>query len=89
MWVCKKCNEKIGDNFDSCWNCTEESDITKELPDEPKFFDGFKKENRYQELVDEIEKLYNLKRGESSLGSGLYDIRIEYLKNQLKKEFGG
>ena len=21
MWTCKKCNEKIEDNFDECWNC--------------------------------------------------------------------
>lgn len=21
-WVCEKCNEKIGGNFDSCWNCS-------------------------------------------------------------------
>jgi len=27
MWICKKCNEEIEDNFDSCWNCTKESDV--------------------------------------------------------------
>ena len=21
MWVCKNCNEKLEDSFDSCWNC--------------------------------------------------------------------
>lgn len=21
MWICKKCSERVEDNFDSCWNC--------------------------------------------------------------------
>lgn len=21
MWICKKCSEKIEDQFDACWNC--------------------------------------------------------------------
>ena len=21
-WICEKCNENIGGNFDTCWNCT-------------------------------------------------------------------
>lgn len=27
MWICKKCNEELEDEFDSCWNC---SDISEE-----------------------------------------------------------
>ena len=31
MWTCKKCNEEIDDNFDSCWNCTNATMIEKEV----------------------------------------------------------
>jgi hypothetical protein len=26
MWICQKCNEKIEDEFDTCWNCLKHKD---------------------------------------------------------------
>jgi hypothetical protein len=55
MWICKKCNEEIEDNFDSCWNCTKESDIVEEYVKPPGLNDllemeNQKKENDFQKL---------------------------------------
>ena len=82
MWVCKKCNEKIDDNFDSCWNCTEEFD-SKELPDVTSLLeDVFKKEDRYLKLVKEIKMLENMINPFDN--RGIIEQRIKFLKDQLK-----
>ena len=36
MWVCKKCNEKLEDNFDSCWKCYEFSEENEKYIKEEK-----------------------------------------------------
>tara|TARA_B110000240_G_scaffold165351_1_gene186092 strand:- start:305 stop:829 length:525 start_codon:yes stop_codon:yes gene_type:complete len=39
IWVCEDCNEKIEDNFDSCWNCSSEDkiEIIEKIDDERVF----------------------------------------------------
>jgi hypothetical protein len=27
MWICKKCGEKVEDEFDSCWKCSTPKDV--------------------------------------------------------------
>ena len=55
MWTCKKCNEEIDDNFDSCWNCTNATMIEKEVEE------AFEKEKKIikEELSKDGEKHWN------------------------------
>ena len=55
MWVCKKCNEDIDDNFDSCWNCTDATMIEKEVEKEV----GKEKEVIKDALSKDGEKHWN------------------------------
>ena len=36
MWICPKCEEKIEDQFDSCWKCAARADQSSSAPLPPK-----------------------------------------------------
>ena len=36
MWICKKCGEQVGDEFDSCWKCsTPKNAVPADAPANP------------------------------------------------------
>ena len=70
MWRCKKCNEEIEDNFDSCWNCTKESDI-EDLYIAPTIDSLFEIENQKREKdFKKLKKIFEDKFSD--------DIKVEF-----------
>ena len=53
MWTCKKCNEKIEDNSDECWNCFQDDNPTENNPIENDNLNGtFPKSNNLEKGSD-------------------------------------
>ena len=56
MKICKKCNEEIEDNFDSCWSCGGVLEIHKESG--PKQNIKIKTDEKKQDLVEKLSTKY-------------------------------
>ncbi|SVB06794.1 uncharacterized protein METZ01_LOCUS159648 [marine metagenome] len=57
MWICKQCEEKIEDSFDTCWNCGYEK-TGKEIISES--FEETKKETSFEKTKKETKKYLTL-----------------------------
>ena len=57
MWICKQCDEKLEDSFDTCWNCGYEK-TGKEIISEP--FEETKKETSFEKTKKETKKYLTL-----------------------------
>ena len=56
MKICKKCNEEIEDNFDSCWSCGGVLEIHKESGTKQNI--KIKTDEKKQDLVEKLSTKY-------------------------------
>jgi len=70
MKICKKCNEEIEDNFDSCWSCGEVLEIHKESGGKQNI--KIKTDEKKQDLVEKLSTKY----GSLSLYKSLLKISL-------------
>ena len=73
MWNCKKCNEVLEDNFDTCYKCYESSD------DHQKYLDDEKKENEKKKNINKKERLNFFKNFLNSFRSVILALVITFI----------